>query len=268
MEVIDCHTHICFAQNSLKLFAQEHGRDVSFEEFIAVLKNNRISRAFAITEDLQSSTPIDYDNVQNLKSDEVRWIAGINPYKAGKKEIMNTDKALLQKVFVGLKIFLGYYPFFPNDKIYEPFYKLALKHNVPVFFHTGDTFGSNRLLKYAHPLNVDEIAFKFPGLKIVLCHFGNPWCIDAAEVMYKNKNVYADLSGFMVGSFNIRRESNVLFDRIHTALDYCGYDKLLYGSDWPLAGMLDYFRLIKNIIPRSERKNVFAENAKRLFNLQ
>ncbi|MCH5374725.1 MAG: amidohydrolase, partial [Planctomycetes bacterium] len=29
---------------------------------------------------------------------------------------------------------------------------------------------------------------------------GNPWTVDAAEVIYKNPNVYGDLSGFLVGN--------------------------------------------------------------------
>jgi pantetheine-phosphate adenylyltransferase len=33
----------------------------------------------------------------------------------------------------------------------------------------------------------------------VLAHVGNPWLTDAAEVVYKNVNVWADLSGLVVG---------------------------------------------------------------------
>ena len=268
MEVIDVHTHVGFVRNNLVVFAESLKFNPTFDGLLSELKKNNISRAFAITENLMDTTPLCINEVKKLQvNQKVSWICGINPLKAGAKEIAATDAALSEGVFKGLKIYLGYYPIFPSDKVYEPFYKLAQKHSVPVFFHTGDTFGANRFVKFAHPLNIDEVAVNFPDINLVLCHFGNPWCIDAAELVYKNPNVYADLSGFNIGHFKVKQESKFLFKRIETALEYCGYNKLLYGTDWPLVDMLDYFCLIKGILPRRERKNVFAKNAKKLFNL-
>ena len=42
------------------------------------------------------------------------------------------------------------------------------------------------------PLLVDDVAVDNPDVKFVMAHFGNPWLIDAAEVIYKNDNVWAD----------------------------------------------------------------------------
>jgi len=36
----------------------------------------------------------------------------------------------------------------------------------------------------------------------VICHVGNPWIIDCMEVVYKNPNVYADISGLVPGEFS------------------------------------------------------------------
>ncbi len=46
---------------------------------------------------------------------------------------------------------------------------------------------------------VDDVAVDHPDVRFVLAHFGNPWLVDAAEVVYKNDNVWADLSGLIVG---------------------------------------------------------------------
>jgi predicted TIM-barrel fold metal-dependent hydrolase len=51
--------------------------------------------------------------------------------------------------------------------------------------HCGDTFATNAKLKYAYPLNVDEVATDNPDLKIIICHLGNPWILDCQEVLYK-----------------------------------------------------------------------------------
>ena len=39
----------------------------------------------------------------------------------------------------------------------------------------------------------------YPETNFVIAHCGCPWFLDAAEVIYKNANVWADLSGIFVG---------------------------------------------------------------------
>src|SRR5208282_4375038 len=93
----------------------------------------------------------------------------------------------------------GYLHFHPADPAYRPYYELAARRRLPFIFHTGDTYSPYAKLKYAHPLGVDEVAVDHPDVRFVLAHVGNPWMIDAAEVVYKNVNVWADLSGLIVG---------------------------------------------------------------------
>ena len=86
-------------------------------------------------------------------------------------------------------------------------------------------------------MNIDEVAVDNPELNIVMCHLGNPWIIDCQEVLYKNRNVYADISGLFVGKFSITVESHYLA-KVKELLSYVGAPhRLLYGSDWPLSSM-------------------------------
>ena len=160
-----------------------------------------------------------------------------------------------------LKAYLGYLHFGPEDPKYLPYYKIAAKYHLPVIFHTGDNWSTTAKLKYAHPLRVDEVAVDHPDVRFVLAHFGNPWLFDAAEVIFKNTNVWADLSGLFVGS---NQEINDLLDgakardsaagqvfsELNRAIAYvCDYKRFLYGSDWPLAPLASYRRLIEALIP-------------------
>src|SRR5436305_1360084 len=45
----------------------------------------------------------------------------------------------------------------------------------------------------------EEMAVDHPNVRFVIAHVGNPWMADAAAVVYKNVNVWADLSGLVVG---------------------------------------------------------------------
>jgi uncharacterized protein len=181
---------------------------------------------------------------------------------------------------VAFKAYLGYLHFGPEDPGYVPYYKLAEKYDLPVILHTGDNWSTTAKVKYAHPLRMDEVAVDFPHVRFVLAHFGNPWLVDAAEVLFKNdKNVWADLSGLFVGSANeiqaLLGEAGIpdsapglVFSDLKKAMAYVGdYKKFVYGSDWPLAPMASYRGLIESLIPKQHHQDVFRENARRVFNV-
>jgi uncharacterized protein len=181
---------------------------------------------------------------------------------------------------VALKAYLGYLHFGPEHTNYVPYYRLAKKYHLPVIFHTGDNWSTAAHVKYAHPLRVDEVAVDHAEVRFVLAHFGNPWLTDAAEVVFKNTNVWADLSGLVVGSDRQFQEllnapqlpdsiQGLVFSDLKKAIGYVGdYKRFLYGSDWPLAPMASYRRLIEAVIPKEHRERVFRTNAEHVFGLR
>jgi predicted TIM-barrel fold metal-dependent hydrolase len=173
-----------------------------------------------------------------------------------------------------LKGYLGYLHYGPDHPTYRRYYELAARHRVPVVFHTGDTYSPFAKLKYAHPLGVDEVAVDHPDTRFVLAHVGNPWTLDAAEVIYKNVNVWADLSGLVVGDgseFGTEAHLDALvdlIDRVRKAFRYAERpNRFVYGTDWPLIPMRPYRDFIAGVIPAECHDLVFAENAAMLFRL-
>ena len=173
-----------------------------------------------------------------------------------------------------LKAYLGYLPHGPDDPGYQPYYQLADRHRLAVVFHTGDTFSPSARLRLAHPLLVDDVAVAFPNVRFVLAHFGNPWMADAAAVVYKNVNVWADLSGLVVGdaaAFTDEQRQdhrNDTRDALLRAFRYADRpNRFLYGSDWPLAPMPAYRDFIAAAIPAQFHEQVFEENACLVFRL-
>ncbi len=216
-----------------------------------------------------------------------RIVPGVHP--VGFADPERFDDGHLERVEADLKkgdvkafkAYLGYVHRGPSDPGYRPYYKLAGKYGIPVILHTGDTFSQQAKLKFAHPLQVDEVAVDYPETKFVIAHLGNPWLIDAAQVLYKNnkkglrENVHADLSGLLVGSaetFAAYRLGGVLKSvaaDVRKAFDYAERpEAFLYGSDWPLAPMAAYRDLIREAIPTDYHQAVFHDNAKKLFNLK
>jgi len=197
---------------------------------------------------------------------------GINPHTLTDHSIAKTEDMIKNsKSVVGMKIYAGYYHVDITDAIYDSVYDLAEKYDVTIVIHTGETYSDRGLLKYAHPLRVDDLAVANPDMRIVACHMGAPWVFDACEIAAKNPNVFIDLSGILVGDdeYIARQAANPMFlDRYRQALVFLDkYDKVLFGTDWPLVPMGAYIDFCKKLIPDEFHEKVFYENALRVFKL-
>ena len=158
-----------------------------------------------------------------------------------------------------------------DDKL-APVYELAARYHKPVAVHTGLTATDHALLKYSHPLVMDEAATKFREVQFVMCHFGEPWFTDAAAVIEKNPNVAADLSGMLerkISDFEaFLRKKHFYIERLKGWLEYLdSYDRFMFGTDWPLANLGDYIDFTKEIIPQEHWDDVFYKNAMRIYHL-
>ncbi len=193
----------------------------------------------------------------------------------GVGEVVNTQSieiGLKSKKFNCIKIYLGYVHRYAYDPEYKKVYRLAQKYDVPVVFHTGDTYSEVAKLKYADPLTVDEVAVDFKKVNFVIAHCGNPWIESAAEVAYKNNNVYLDGSAFLIGDVN-RYSKEAQDQAVVKPLTWMmGYldnpKKLMFGTDWPLVHIKDYLRIFKRAIPKEHWRDVFYENAIRVFKIK
>jgi len=221
--------------------------------------------------DHKAETPMGADLADSMPAG-MSLCLGINPHTLTERNLAETEEMIKGNArVVGVKIYAGYYHYDISDPIYNAVYSLVEKYDKTVVVHTGDTFSTRGLLRYSHPLCVDDLAVARPDLRIVACHLGTPWVFDACEVAVKNPNVYVDLSGMLVGNAGYIRKQTInplLIDRYKQALTFMdNYYKVIYGSDWPLAPMGAYIDFCKKMIPPDSHENVFYNNAIRVFKL-
>lgn len=277
MKIIDAHLHM----KKVDIFdalCLKNGHSNNFPHLMECFKRENIVGCVVMGSGRFEENPcqpglfdlsgaVDLDNYQYPSS--VGFCVGVNPegLTPGKREatLAAYRKAAECPNCLGFKVYLGYRPFYADDSLYHPVYELALAYNLTVAFHTGDTANPTGRLKFSHPLTVDEVAVRYPDLRIVLCHFGNPWLLDAAEVSKKNPNVFIELSGLAVGipevgAFRSRYKGYV--EQLESWLAYLDrWDHVLYGSDWPLVNIPAYIALIRSFVPPDEWERVFYKNA-------
>lgn len=282
MKIIDSHIHYCNFHGFNEV-AKRAGHENTPEHLSKVFKRNNIVMAVAMGSGMPTKSGVSLPMTVNLDGELdlcsynqapfISYCCGVDS-KSLKPETMNETLDAFEKHFktkrcIGLKFYPGYNHFYPGDPIHEPLYELAASYNLPVVFHTGDTANPDAILKYAHPLAVDEVAVKHRNINFIIAHCGNPWIVDAVEVAIKNPNVSVDLSGLAEGNFTPEfyfEKFSGYTEHLKTWLSYlCDYGKVLYGSDWPLVNIDTYLEIMKRIIPEQNHEDVFYCNAKRIF---
>ncbi len=170
---------------------------------------------------------------------------------------------------VGIKLYTGYEHYSPNSDAVKSILELIKDKNKPVIFHAGDCLNAceKAKLRYCQPIDVDDVAVDYPNNKFIISHLGNPWIKDTAQVCYKNKNVYADISGFVYGSFSLKDQ--ILFKKsLNKFLEICPSDKLLFGTDWPISDQSSYINVLNSSFGEVLSAQYLSGNVMKVFNLK
>ncbi|MGE1063153.1 amidohydrolase family protein [Megasphaera paucivorans] len=268
MKIIDAHFHFCDWEKFNEI-AVAAGHINSEKHLRQAYADNGIVHGIVMGNKTLSLSDHIYPNFMS-------YCIGLDSTIFNTKDIAYqvalVEEHLKRKTCVGIKLYPGYNHFYVYEDFLHPFYELARKYSKPVAVHTGLTATSDALLKYSHPLTLDEAAVKYPDVQFVMCHMGNPFLQDAVTVLEKNSNVAADLSGLLEGKIH---DFSAFFQKKHGYLQMLDnwlayldcYDRIMFGTDWPLANLGDYIIFTKNIIPKEYWDNVFFKNANTIYKL-
>lgn len=278
MKIIDAHIHFSeidsFYDTATSLASIDYTQKGLLDEFarsgvVAAVGMGVTETSAGGFPDTAARNPMLLD-LKDPMPDNLFTCVGINPvtlHQEGQLEAL--EESLQWDHVVGIKLYAGYYHYNVGDAIYDPVYDLARKYALPIVIHGGLTYSDHGLLKYSHPLSMEETFLKHRDITFMLCHLGDPWVMDTAALLEKNPNLYADLSGWIVGDsskvYRLMGEQTYV-DHFKRAIVFAEkYDRLVFGTDWPLVPLDAYIAFIKNLIPEAQWENVFYNNALQVF---
>jgi len=262
--IIDCHTHLNRYTPDLPPTLDERHAQLRAE-----MDALGIAYALVLTSyDVTPERPGTEEILAAVESDgRLGVVAGVRHAHLA-RDLPRLRELLQGGNVKGLKLYPGYEPFRLAAPEMRAVYELAGDFGVPVMIHTGDTFDPKARVRFAHPLEVDDVAVDHRDVSFVICHLGNPWLLDAAEVIYKNPNVFGDLSGFTVGDWQARFEK-LMVRKVDEVVAYVNDPtKLMFGSDWPISDLRGYLAFMRRLdLTDAERDGMMWRNAARVFRI-
>jgi len=126
----------------------------------------------------------------------------------------------------GIKLLPMYAGFRPDASRLDPLWSYAQAHRLPVLLHAGTTFVAQAPLECTLPRHLDQVAIRYPEVRIVLAHLGHPYEGECIAVIRKHPHVYADISALHYRPFQ-------LYQSLMLVQEYGVWDKVLFGTDYP-----------------------------------
>jgi predicted TIM-barrel fold metal-dependent hydrolase len=246
--LIDCHVHLnnYHTPNGSPSRPTEENVQRLFDEMAL----HGVDHAVVLTSYKVDVDRPSVERVLGLLADDPRTtvVEGLRWRGDSRTDLFNMEERIRDGLVKGIKLYPGYDQYAINDPSLETVFRIAAKHDVPVMIHCGDTYARHAKVRMAHPLLVDDIAVDYPDVRFVICHLGNPWFQDTAEVLYKNENVFADISGLVLGDFTYEFE-RYLVQRVKDMIAYMGDpgSQIMFGTDWPLVEMGPYVKFLDTL---------------------
>ncbi|MDP6153841.1 MAG: amidohydrolase family protein [Phycisphaeraceae bacterium] len=130
----------------------------------------------------------------------------------------------------GIKLMPMYAGFMPHDRRIDPLWRYAQRNGLPVLLHTGTTTLPQAPLNTTLPRHLDDVAIRFPGVRVILAHLGHPYEGECVAVIRKHANVYADISALHYRPWQ-------LYNSLMLVQEYGVWGKVLFGTDYPFTNV-------------------------------
>jgi len=279
MSIIDIHAHTEFSlERLMSIHDSFENLDLRKEKFLEDLESLGIEYVFSIGKKdgqlrpfFDDLNPADLDTLVEEQKQHpfLKRIVAISLSDEG--NLNQIRKYLEKEIISGIKLYLGYTIDNANSEFLKPYYDIASEFNTPVLFHLGNCYPKKNK-KIVSPLDIIPVLEKYPEQRFILCHLGYPLIEDTKKIVMEFDNAFTDLSGLMTYEDILLGECEPRLKRIKPVLTTLLDDpevrsKVMYGSDYPLVPLKQYYGVIKEIVPVEMHDKIFYENAKKFFRL-
>jgi len=256
--ILDAHAHLGGSSTWAKLLVPAlHGcndiDDEIREETIPEMDRYGIQTLIVSCQDALFSDPVAGNRLleehAGRHGDRFKGYLGFNPFY-DRELVPLFDDFFSRPFFVGFKVLADYWQVPMNDLRFEPVWKYAHEHRLPILLHTWDTaYSSPRLLK--------DIVKQCPDAFFLLGHSGggDVGRLEAMELASASPNVYLE----WCGSFCSRITWEETLSRVSHEKAVFGTDGIFHSFDWELARFLSLNISEEKMLP------ILGQNMRRIL---
>lgn len=192
--------------------------------------------------------------------------AGVDPHDPTEESMAEIDEYVVNGPCTGVVIepclseneAPGKPPMTVDDPRVHPIYEKCQEIGVPLMISFGGL--TNAALRYMSPIDIDNVAEKYPNLTIILAHGGCPWADVMCWIALRRANVYISPDIYAMGgpgTVGYVAGANQLVP-----------EKILFGSAYPMTPMKEaVVRYMGLGIKEENLPKVMYQNAARILGL-
>ncbi|MEO6924000.1 MAG: amidohydrolase family protein [Bryocella sp.] len=191
--------------------------------------------------------------------DRLIGFMSVDPTQKGWQDELEEGRVDLK--LKGIKLMPMYGGYRPDSLEMDDLWRYATTHRLPVLLHTGTTFIDSAPLECTLPRWLDNVAIRFPDVKLILAHLGHPYEGECVATIRKHQNVYADCSALHYRPFQ-------LYQSLMLVQEYGVWQKLLFGTDFPFTTVqasLDGMRKLNNMLEGTALPRLSTERMEEMF---
>lgn len=299
--IVDSHVHVEYKENGIKYSPEEYikAMDESGVDVSIIIGVDQADLGYKRTWANLIKGPLRHDSlgkkqafmplVINYEDEEVaefckkypkRFIGVGSIHPDRYRSDLKVKNAIEKLGLRGIKLY-PHSGFYPNDKRLDRVYEVCIKNDVPVFIHSGIKALRSQTIKYNNPIYADDVATRFPNLKIVLLHGGFPWTKEYLAVVHSNPNVWADIT-FLDYIEKTFLEEGLVEETMKKLIKLIGSERILWGSEGPFMYLPMYGKhgptyikesqkyLVKrfSFLTELDKNNILGNNAVKLLKIK
>jgi len=260
--IIDCHMHvwpdhIADAMQSQTPAGMPLRFNGKLSGLLETMDNVGIDKGLALGVGIKASTVARTNEfIGTVPRDRLVPMGTVHPDLSVEENL----KSLLDNGIVGVKL----HPLFQalsldDPRVYDILAALS-EHGMPVVTHVGAGEDEEANRRGA-PVLLRKLADALPDLELIACHYGGYHRLDEAEQHVVGSSVTLETS-WPPTMAELEPERVVNLIRKH------GADRVVFGSDWPMADPAAEIAAIRNLgLTKEEEDGILGDNLARILGI-
>lgn len=260
--IVDCHMHVWPDHIADAMQSQTPaGMPLRFNGKLAglleTMDNAGIDKGLALGVGIKASTVVRTNEfIGSVPRDRLVPMGTVHPDLSVDENLTS----LLDNGIVGVKLHPLFQALSLDDPRVHDILAALSEHGMPVVTHVGAGEDEEANRRGA-PVLLRKLADSLPDLKLIACHYGGYHRLDDAEQHVVGSSVTLETS-WPPTMAELDPERVVRLIRRH------GADRVVFGSDWPMADPAAEIAAIRNLgLTKEEEDGILGDNLARILGI-